>query len=237
MNPKNITNPCETMVLPTATLIDPGTREGAEWPEDQLVALGNTATFTAPEGLERTSYQWIRQRRDRTEVLEGETGRTLTIKNTTVKEVGFYRCVFTNRDREEVTRAASLMVSMSAIGDMDLATLTASAITVYAPTVVAGGISGTCPGSYAGYVAYIKPGTAWGWVPNPGVTPRTATDNDRSDTKVQYNGKSLGDNGCNLTSVALPDPSASAKYRFKIYFPTTVPSTDSYPITLVGFYS
>lgn len=99
------------------------------------------------------------------------------------------------------------------------------------PTVSSGNISG-CPGSYAGYAKYIKT-VGWGWAPQTGTTNHTATDNNRSDTKVVYNGIS-GDSGCAQTTVSVPDPPASTVYRFTIYFPSNVPTTN-YPLTLSGF--
>ena len=55
-----------------------------------------------------------------------------------------------------------------------------------------------------------------------------------TDTKVEYLGK-LGDRGCSQTTVQTPDPPVSLKYRFTIYFPSELPATNAYPITLVGF--
>jgi hypothetical protein len=60
-------------------------------------------------------------------------------------------------------------------------------------------------------------------------------DLNRADTKVQAMGKS-GDNFCGQTTINLPTPPTSAKYRFGIYFPpgAQIP-TNAYPITLTGF--
>ncbi len=102
------------------------------------------------------------------------------------------------------------------------------------PILSGGGSGGGCPGNYAGYVNFTKTiAQGWGWAPDPNSTVYTATDNNRSDTNVQYLGKK-GDNNCNQTTVTVPYPAYSAVYRFTIYFPDNVPTTN-YPITLSGF--
>ena len=204
-------------------------------PEDQCARLGEPATFTAPEGPEGTTYQWVRVRRGSLAPMPGETGRTLTIAEATLKDVGFYRCYVTTPAKEELTRPASLILAAPPVGDQGVAALSGNACTIYAATVDSSGSSGSCPGSYVGYVSYTKGATEFGWAPDPGVTPRVATDNERSDTKVKYTGKNIGDYGCGQTSVTLPNQPASPKYRFMIYFSTTVPTSDAYPLTLEGF--
>jgi|SRR5882724_1629654 len=108
-------------------------------------------------------------------------------------------------------------------------------ITVFGLPVTGGGTQGTCPGTYAGYVIYKKTiAQGWGWAPSSGTNVFTASDGGgRTDTKVVYNGKSL-DSGCAQTTVSIPNPPFSAKYRFAIYFPNNVPTTN-YPIILNGF--
>jgi hypothetical protein len=71
----------------------------------------------------------------------------------------------------------------------------------------------------------------WGWAPTG--TVHTATDTNRTDTKVEFIGKS-NDTGCNQTTVTVPHPTTSTKYQFKLYFPDNVP-TKSYALTLSGF--
>jgi len=108
----------------------------------------------------------------------------------------------------------------------------AGPIIVSAVPVASSGTNGLCPGGYAGYVTYTKTAAAgWGWAPTN--TVHTATDTNRTDTKVDFLGK-LNDTGCNQTTVAVPQPCPSTKYRFTIYFPDNVP-TNSYPILLDGF--
>jgi hypothetical protein len=105
-------------------------------------------------------------------------------------------------------------------------------IIVSAIPVVSSGSNGVCPGAYVGYVSYTKTaGQGWGWAPTN--TVHTATDTNRSDTKVEFLGI-LSDSGCNQTTVSVPNPTTSPKYRFTVYFPSNVP-TSSYPIQLSGF--
>lgn len=107
-------------------------------------------------------------------------------------------------------------------------------ITVFGLPTTGGGTQGTCPGTYAGYVIYTKSLPAWGWVPLTNTTTFTASDGGgRTDTKITYAGKN-GDAACNQTTVTIPNPPPSAKYRFAIYFPNNVPTTN-YPIILTGF--
>jgi len=108
-------------------------------------------------------------------------------------------------------------------------------ITVFGAPVASGGTQGTCPGAYAGYVIYTKTiAQGWGWAPSTNTTTFTAADGGgRTNTKVVYNGKNF-DSGCALTNVTIPNPPPSPKYRFAIYFPNNVPTTN-YPIILTGF--
>ena len=108
-------------------------------------------------------------------------------------------------------------------------------VTVFAAPVTSSGSNGFCPGSYTGYVFYSKTvGNGWGWAPSTNTTLFTAADGGgRTDTKVYFLGK-LNDTGCNQTSVTIPNPPTSLKYRFYIYFTNNVPTTN-YPIVLTGF--
>lgn len=104
--------------------------------------------------------------------------------------------------------------------------------TVSTTPVVSSGTNGVCPGGYAGYAYYYKTvAQGWGWAPTG--TVHTATDTNRTDTKVEFIGKS-NDTGCNQTTVTVPHPTTSTKYQFKVYFPDNVP-TNSYGLTLSGF--
>ena len=99
------------------------------------------------------------------------------------------------------------------------------------PTVTSGS-NGICPGGYVGKAVFTKTvAQGWGWTPTNAV--HTATDTNRTDTKIEFQGKA-GDVGCNQTTVTVPDPTTSPKYRFTVYFANNVP-TNSYPIVLTGF--
>ena len=197
-------------------------------PEDQLVPLGSNATFTVIATNGPLAYQWLRNG----VAIDGQTNSSLTVENAGINDVGFYACdVY--KDMETVpTRAASLMVYTSSID----AQTGVDPITVFGFPVSGGGSQGTCPGTYAGYVNYTKTiAQGWGWAPDTshGNTIFTATDTNRVNTKVEYVGK-YGDNGCNQTTVTVPNPPISPVYRFAIYFTSNVP-TNAYAITLDGF--
>jgi hypothetical protein len=108
-------------------------------------------------------------------------------------------------------------------------------IVVFGTPLAGSGSQGTCPGSYTGYVNYTKSLPQWGWAPDTsnGNTIFTATDTNRTNTKIQYGG-AYGDNSCNQTTVTVPNVPISPVYRFTIYFTNNVP-TNAYPITLDGF--
>ncbi len=191
-------------------------------PLDQAILVGSKATFTAQAVNGVVTYQWLRNGVP----MEGETNSTLTLEKIAIEDVGYYSCDVSNGEEAVPTRAALLNVyTMSAGG---------GPITVFGAPVFSSGSQGSCPGAYAGYVNYVKTiAQGWGWAPIAGTTVHTAADLNRTDTKVVFVGKN-GDMGCNQTSVTVPHPTYSPKYRFAIYFPNNVP-TGSYPITLTGF--
>jgi len=148
------------------------------------------------------------------------------LKEVGIDDVGLYSCYVIKGDEAVPTRAAVLNVYAAMGGG--------GSITVFGTPVMSGGGQGNCPGPYVGYVSYARTiAQGWGWAPTAGTSVHTATDLNRTDTKVQYFGK-FGDPGCNQTSVTVPHPPYSPKYRFTIYFTNNVP-TSAYPITLVGF--
>lgn len=111
-----------------------------------------------------------------------------------------------------------------------------TSIKIFAAATISSGTIGTCPGTYSGFVSYTKTvASGWGWVPDTNnTTVFTAADcGGRSDTKVVYLGKN-NDTDCGAKSVTVPNLPVSAKYRFTIYFPNNVPTTN-YPIVLTGF--
>lgn len=192
-------------------------------PVDQAVSVGSDAVLSV-QAINADNYQWL----SNGVAIEGQTNSTLTLENVGVNNAGLYSCNVSQNGGDAVpTRAASLNVFTALGGDQ---------ITLYGLPKVSGGTQGTCPGSYAGYVNYTKTiSQGWGWAPATNTTTTfTASDGGgRTDTKIAYGGK-FGDTGCNQTTVTIPNPPFSPKYRFTIYFPNNVPTTN-YPIILSGF--
>jgi hypothetical protein len=197
-------------------------------PENQIVPMASKATFTVVAANGPLAYQWLRNGN----AIAGQTNDSLVIPTAGINDVGFYSCNV-SKDAEAVpTRAASLMVYTSSTDPQT----GVDPITVFGLPTASSGSQGTCPGAYAGFVSYSKAVTnGWGWAPDTsnGNTTFTATDTNRTDTKVQYVGE-FGDNGCNQTTVTLPTSPVSPAYRFGIYFTNNVP-TNAYGITLTGF--
>lgn len=191
----------------------------ATQPTDQAVAVGGSTVLTV-EAVNGDSYQWLRNG----VVIDGETNSTLVLENVGTNDVGYYTCAVIRGSEAVPTRAAQVNVYTLDGG---------GTITVFGAPVFSSGSQGTCPGPYAGYVNYKKTiSQGWGWAPTVGAPTQIASDNNRTDTKVEYGGK-YGDSGCNQTSVTV-DPVYSPKYRFTIYFTNNVP-TNAYAITLTGF--
>lgn len=200
-------------------------------PLDQLAVKGDSATFEVTAENGPLTYQWLRNGAP----LKGETNATLTLKEVSVDDVAKYSCHVSRGTEIVPTRGAQLLVSSAPPAGGSFFTESGSnPFTVSATPVTSNGSSGSCPGAYAGYVSYTKTvAQGWGWAPSSGATSHTATDTNRTDTKVVYNGKSL-DSGCNQTTVNVPHPPYSNKYRFTIYFTNNVP-TNAYSILLDGF--
>lgn len=191
-------------------------------PTDQAVPVGSNAVLSV-QAINADNYQWQSNGVD----IVGQTNSTLTLENVGVNDAGAYSCNVSQSGGDPVpTRAASLNV-------MTLPDIGGGPITVFGLPKISGGTQGSCPGNYAGYVNYTKTvSQGWGWAPTG--TVHTASDGGgRADTKIVYVGISY-DSGCNQTSVTIPNPPISAKYRFSIYFPNNVPTTN-YPIVLTGF--
>ena len=110
----------------------------------------------------------------------------------------------------------------------------AGPITVFATPVVSSGTNGLCPGGYAGYVIYTKTAAqGWGWAPTN--TVHTATDTNRTDTKVEFLGK-LNDNSAAIRRQwPLCSRAQAPNTGSLIYFPNNNVPTNSYPIVLNGF--
>jgi hypothetical protein len=191
-------------------------------PQDQLAQVGSDVTLsvTAPDAL---LCLWMCNGVE----LDDQTSTTLTIQNVQIADAGFYSCIVGTSTQIEETTAAQLTVyTVDPDDDEDLV--------VFATPIVTTGNLGNCPGPYKGYVNYTKTvAEGWGWAPSTNTTVYTASDNTRTNTKVEYAGN-YGDIGCAKTNVTIPYPPDSTAYRFTIYFTNAVPSTN-YPITLVGF--
>ena len=191
-------------------------------PVDQAVTVGSNAVLSV-QAVNADNYQWL----SNGVAIEGQTNTTLTLENVGVNDAGSYSCNVSQSGGDAVpTRAASLNVVTASLPG-------GGPITVFGAPYPGGGSQGSCPGPYAGYVNYTKTvSQGWGWVPTG--TVHTASDGSgRTDTKIVYLGKRT-DNGCDQTSVIIPNPPVSTAYRFTIYFPNNVPTTN-YPIVLTGF--
>jgi hypothetical protein len=190
-------------------------------PVDQAVPIGSDAVLSV-QAVNADGFQWLRNGAP----VDGETNSSLVIQDVVINDAGLYSCEVSKANGEVVpTRTATLNVTACLPGG--------GPIIVFGTPYLGGGSQGTCPGPFAGYVNYIKPSSqGWGWAPIAG-TAHTATDLNRNDTKVEYVGR-YGDSGCDETTVSIPDPTISPKYRFTIYFPNNVP-TNAYPIMLTGF--
>jgi len=210
-------------------------------PLDQVVPVGSNVVLSV-QANNANGYQWLRNGLP----VEGQTNSILTIQNAGVSDVGLYSCQVLNGDQAVPTRAASVeavvggdntaAASTSGNGNVVIASgvLGGGPITVFGTPILGGGSQGSCPGPYTGVVAYTKTvSQGWGWAPISGATVLTATDTNRTDTKVQYCG-AYGDNGCAQTTVTIPYPPYSPVYRFTIYFTNNVP-TNAYSIVLTGF--
>jgi hypothetical protein len=216
-------------------------------PDDLCLAVGDTATFSVV-ATNADSYQWYKNN----VAMDGQTNSSVTIPNLGINDVGYYSALVNNSVGSVPTRSAGLNVYIASstaststkTSKTRLSTMSTmmagdlgggGVVTVFGFPVVSSGNSGGCPGAYAGYVNFTKAITnGWGWAPSStNTTLFIATDNNRADTKIQYVGK-YGDIGCNATSVTVPYPAPSPKYRFTIFFTSNAP-TNAYAITLTGF--
>ena len=191
-------------------------------PVDQAITVGSNAVLSV-QAVNADSYQWL----SNGVAIEGQTNSTLTLENVGVNNAGSYSCNVSQSGGDAVpTRAASLnvMTPLDFVGQP---------VCVFGGPIAGGGTQGSCPGNYAGYVNYTKTiSQGWGWVPTSTVH-MASNGGGRTDTKISYLGI-YGDTGCNQTTVTIPNPPPSPKYRFTIFFQNNVPTTN-YPIVLTGF--
>lgn len=191
-------------------------------PIDQAVPMGGSVKFTAG-ATNADQFQWLHNGTP----ITGQTNSSLTLAKVGTNNVGYYSCAVFKGGEPVPTRAASLDV---------FTTGGAGQIVVFTFPVTGSGSQGTCPGAYTGYANYTKTASqGWGWAPSANTSIHTASDGTaRTDTKIEYVGRYL-DSGCDQTTVTVPHPTFSPKYRFTIYFTNDVP-TNPYPINLSGFY-
>jgi hypothetical protein len=222
-------------------------------PADQCLPLGASATFSVL-ATNVDYYQWYKNN----VAIDGETNSSITILNLTTDDAAYYGAAAIKGGEAVPTRLALLNVYIISGTTSTLTTTTTkksssrlastssmmtmsaldgggSSITVFSPPIMSNG-SNACTGTYSGYVNYLKPvSQGWGFYTDTNTTFHAATDNNRIDTRVLFTGY-MGDANCGQTTVTIPDPTLSPKYRFTIFFPrgSQVP-TNSYPITLDGF--
>jgi hypothetical protein len=205
-------------------------------PQDQMIRAGAEATLSA-EAVNAQHYQWRRNG----VAIAGATQATLSFASMGIQDAGNYSCTISSGEKMVSTRVASVLVwtrkhagkEINTADGEGLTPTSGGGIDVYVTPVVSSGSSGSCPGNYAGYASYI-PTSGWGFTPLANDAPYTASDDTgRTDTSVVYSGR-RGDAGCDETSVTIPSPTPSTAYRFTIFFPANVPTTN-YPITLTGF--
>ena len=190
-----------------------------------MVYAGSNATFTVT-AVNTDGYQWWRNGNP----INGQTNNSLTITNAGINDVGYYSCNLFKDIEVVPTRAASLMIYTSSIDPQT----GVDPIVVFGFPLSGGGSQNSCPGPYAGYINYTKTiAQGWGWAPSTNTTVFTASDTNRTNTKIEYGGE-YGDNACNQTTVTVPNPPMSPVYRFTIFFTNNVP-TNAYAITLDGF--
>jgi hypothetical protein len=215
-------------------------------PVDQCLPVGSAATFSVVAS-NVDSYQWYKN----ITAMDGQTNNSLTSASVAVSDVAYYSAAVIKGSDAVPTRMANLNVytTSGSTATISLKTrlfgtqsmMTADlggggVITVYGSPVSNSGSSGSCPGAYSGYVMYSRTfSQGWGWAPTTNAPTVSATDTNRSDTKIQISGKS-GDVYCDQTTVGVPTPAYSPKYRFTVFFPpgAQIP-TNAYAITLTGF--
>ncbi|HEX3623989.1 MAG TPA: immunoglobulin domain-containing protein [Verrucomicrobiae bacterium] len=196
-------------------------------PDDQSVPIGSNTTLSVT-ALNANGYQWSFNGN----AIANGTNSTLVIRNAGIQNVGYYSCDVFKGFESVPTRSALLQVYTNWIDPKT----GVDPMVLYSFPLSGNGGNGACPGSYVGYVNFSKPYTnGWGWTADTtnNNTVFTAADNNQTNTKVVFVGEYM-DNGCNQTTVTVPNPPTSPAYRFTIYFTNSVP-TNPYPITLSGF--
>ncbi len=208
-------------------------------PQDQMVRLGQPAKFTVVAGVRppwesvQFQYQWqvnvtqlVEDAPDTYfEDIGGATNWFYEIPSVTTDHIGFYR-VIVSGSPQEASEPAALQAYQPG-------TLATSPITVYATPTASNGRKGSCPGTFVGFVKYLKPAPAWGWTTVTGSSSGLARDKQKTSTKVEAWGWN-GDAPC-AGSGQLSFLFNSSKYQFTIYFPSGTVPTGNYSLELTNF--
>jgi hypothetical protein len=198
------------------------TKTAQSEPYVETVWAGKTAVIKLNEKGVTSVENWLKNGVP----IAGANKKALVIHNVKRSDAAIYSAYIS-------TKSATNFLSPAT--SLQVLDYTNNFVTVSATPVVSTGTINPCPGAYAGYVSYTKTiANGWGWQPTAGTNVHTACDNNRSDTKIQFTGKS-GDTGCSNTCITVwGNPTFSTAYRFTIYFPNNVP-TGSYTLTLDSF--
>jgi hypothetical protein len=167
------------------------------------------------------SYQWEKSHAlgpqyESWQLLNGQTNSAIILPQLNTNDVAFYRVKVQSGDVEVVSEPASLILYQ--VGE---------SVNVFGPPNFTSNRSPTgCPGSYAGFVIYIKdPG--WGWT--AGVHPQKVQ--DRGSTKgsncieaVQFGSVTRHCAAFGSTELPLPGlTEVGSLWRFAVYFPVGGP--------------
>ena len=211
-------------------------------PESQTVYVGSNAVFMvqaespgSPFHNAPLTYQWERQGPMETEFtkIASQTDSSYIIPSVSTNGPdgpAFFRVTVSSTNGSAISEPVSLLVWT-----------TNSPLTVFGSPYPQNHTGGTCPGSYVARVDYTKSASqGYGWHADHSNsnTNHVGSDDRRTDTKVEVSGLAddywcAGHSGSN-THPGHPAPEDSWEV-FTIYFPTTGPGTNSYPITLTGY--
>lgn len=203
----------------------------ADYPLDsQIAELKQPVTFSIAGKFTRdTHHQWFFNGSliDSNSVaalgVTGYDSPNLRIESASLANCGFYSYQNELKNHSESSATAQLLIVEHQEARLQALSSVRQTITVVYGTPVAGGGSGTgsCPGTYKGYVQY--PGSYY--FPRGGQ----ATDGGNSGNTVVHYGVPFTNHGCSSSI-----PPSSYPYHFYIYFKNSVPS-GPYPLKLVCF--
>ena len=176
---------------------------------------GSTTLSVSVEAKGNYFYQWYLQG----ERILGATSSSLTITNVSTNNIGYYTCYATDGVRLGLSEPIQVL------------SLTTNQTVTYIsarPAPANGGLLGSCPGPYSGYVTF-------GWVKAIGGSA-TASATWGACSAIRWD--SLYGNGCCLGSSCSLTATANRWYGFTAYFPPGSPPTGTaiYTLQLSGFY-